>query len=229
MLLKLLRNSAVNFFGLVARVGLHRISPFDRLFLVSYALYKEHIEGGPVDRLRDYVSQGSLVIDVGSNVGFFCQRFAKWVGDDGMVIALEPEEHNFSILVRALRKGGVLHRVRTLKAVATVESGTAFLEINPLHPADHKLSLGDTGLPVDAVTLDELVGEVNSLRPSLIKIDVQGAEMLVLMGADNTLRDHGPALFVELHEEGLNRFGSSVSAIVSYLANQGYSAYWLAR
>jgi len=229
MLLKLLRNSAVDLFGLVAKVGLHRISPFDRLFLVSYAFYKEHIEGGPVDRLKDYVPQGSLVIDVGANVGFFCQRFAQWVGDDGMVIALEPEEHNFNTLVRALKKEGLSHRVQTLKAVAAAEPGTAFLEINPLHPADHKLALNDTGLSVDALTLDELVGKDNSPRPSLIKIDVQGAEMLVLMGAANTLRNHGPVLFVELHEEGLNRFGSSVTAILNHLSNQGYSAYWLER
>jgi FkbM family methyltransferase len=229
MLLKFLRDSVVNLFGLVARVGLHRVSPFDRLFLASYAIYKEHIEGGPVDRLKDYVSNGSLVIDVGANVGFFCRRFAKWVGEDGTVIALEPEEHNFNTLVRALRKDGLSHRVRALQAVAAAESGTALLEINPLHPADHKLSVNDTGLTVSAVTLDELVRENNSLRPSLIKIDVQGAEMLVLAGAANILRNHGPALFVELHEDGLNRFGSSAAAILGHLSQQGYSAYWLVR
>jgi FkbM family methyltransferase len=229
MLLNFLRDSVVNLFGLVARAGLHRISPFDRLFLASYALYKEYIEGGPVDRLKDYVSHGSAVMDVGANVGFFCRRFANWVGDGGVVIALEPEDYNFNTLVRALRKDGVLHRVRTLKAVAAAASGTTFLEINPLHPADHKLSLNETGLPVDSVTLDELVADDNSLRPSLIKIDVQGAEMLVLKGAANILRRYGPALFVELQEEGLKRFGTSASEILGHLASQGYLAYWLER
>ena len=229
MMLKLLRNLAVNSFGLVAGLGLHRLFPFDRAFLASYGLYKEYVEGGPIDRLKDYVPQGSLVIDVGANVGFFSRRFARWVGEGGAVIALEPEDYNYDNLVRALRRDGLLQRVQALKAVAAAKSGTTFLEINPIHPADHKLSLGGAGLLVNAVTLDELVGPDGSLRPSLIKIDVQGAEMLVLAGATNTLRNHGPALFVELHEEALNRFGSSVSKILNHLSSQGYSAYWLTR
>jgi FkbM family methyltransferase len=228
MLQNVLRNSAVSLFGLIAKAGLHRVPPFDRLFLGCYALYKQYVEGGPVDRLKDYVPAGSLVIDVGANVGFFCRRFAEWVGDGGLVIALEPEQHNFDTLVQALKKDGLLRRVQALKAVAAAQSGAALLEINPLHPADHKLSVDNTGVSVDAVTLDELVAE-RARAISLIKIDVQGAEMLVLAGAANILRTQGPALFVELHEEGLNRFSTSTAAILGHLARQNYAAYWLAR
>jgi FkbM family methyltransferase len=146
-----------------------------------------------------------------------------------MVIALEPEDHNFNTLVRVLRNEGLSHRVRAVRAVAAATSGPAFLEINPLHPADHKLSVDDAGVPVDAVTLDELVAGHSSFRTSLIKIDVQGAEMLVLKGAANVLRAHGPALFVELHEEGLNRFGTSTAEILGLLSDEGYTAHWLLR
>ena len=95
--------------------------------------------------------------------------------------------------------------------------GMTHLEINPLHPADHKLSRDGTGLPVTAVTLDELVRDKGHLRPALVKIDVQGAEMLVLKGADNILDIAGPALFIELHEDGLRKFDTSVSAILDHL------------
>jgi hypothetical protein len=44
-----------------------------------------------------------------------------------------------------------------LKAVAAAESGMTHLELNPLHPADHKLSRDGAGQPVNAVTLDALV------------------------------------------------------------------------
>src|SRR5437899_2286092 len=72
-----------------------------------------------------------------------------------------------------------------------------------------------------------LVRDQSHLTLSLIKIDVQGAEMLVLEGAASTLQTLQPALFVELHEEGLNRFGTSVAAILAHLAGRGYQAYWL--
>lgn len=229
MLQSYTRDAAVKLFGLIARMGVHRSPLFNRVFLASYNVYKEYVEAGPIDRLKDYVPIGSLVIDVGANVGFFSRRFAKWVGDGGRVISIEPEERNYQSLVSALTREGVLNRVQVLKAVAAAEPGTSFLEINPIHPADHKLSRDGAGLPVSAVTLDDLVKETGSLRPALVKIDVQGAEMLVLMGAEAVLREAGPALFIELHEEGLNKFGTSVSAILDRLSDHGYTAYWLMR
>jgi FkbM family methyltransferase len=229
MLESFLRNSAVKLFGLATKLGLQRLPLFDRVFLALYGLYKAHFEAGPIDRLREFVPDGSLVIDVGANVGFFSLRFARWVGDAGKVIAIEPEQHNFDSLILALKRAGILGRVDGLQAVATDQPGMTFLEINPLHPADHKLSRDGTGLSVTAVTLDGLVPDKGRLRPALVKIDVQGAEMLVLRGASGILKAAAPALFIELHEAGLNRFETSVSAILDHLADLGYQAYWLMR
>lgn len=228
MFQSLVRDAAVKLFGLVAALGLQRFGPFNRLFLAAYGFYKRHVEAGPIDRLQEFVPPGSLVIDVGANVGFFALRFAKWVGTAGKVIAIEPEEQNCANLTRALARNQVAGRVDVRKAVAAAAPGPMLLEINPLHPADHKLSRDGTGLAVEAVTVDGLVQESGSV-PSLIKIDVQGAEMLVLEGAASVLRMSHPALFIELHEEGLNRFGTSVAAILAHLGALGYRPYWLKR
>jgi hypothetical protein len=82
-------------------------------------------------------------------------------------------------------------------------------------------------LPVSAVTLDQLSQDHPALRLALVKIDVQGAEMMVLKGADRILKDAKPALFIELSEEGLGRFGSSVDEILKHLTGSGYAAFWL--
>ncbi len=229
MVQNLIRSSAVRFFGVIVKLGVRRLPFFDRTFLALYGEYKKHFEAGPVDRLREFVPPASIVIDVGANVGFFTLRFAEWVGAAGEVISIEPEQHNYDILTASLDRSGLSERVRTLKAAATAVAGVARLEINPLHPADHKLSRDGTGLPVDGVTLDDLVNDARHLRPGLVKIDVQGAEMLVLLGASNILRVAAPALFIELHEEGLEKFGTSVSAILNHLSGLGYAAYWLMR
>ena len=218
MLQSLIRDSAVKLFALIAKLGLDRIPAFNRVFLAFYAIYKRYFEAGPIDRLKDFVPDGCLVIDVGANVGFFSLRFARWVGESGEVIAIEPEARNYDSLISALGRANVLNRVHALKAVAAAAPGTMLLEINPLHPADHKLSRDGSGLPVSAVTLDELVQDKRHQRPALVKIDVQGAEMLVLMGASGILETAAPALFIELHEEGLNKFGTSVSAILDHLS-----------
>lgn len=228
MLESLVKNFAVRLFGAVAWLGIHRLPPFDRIFLALYAAYKTHFEAGPIERLRDFVPAGSTVIDVGANVGFFALRFAQWVGD-GEVIAIEPEETNYRTLVAATKRAGVTGKVRVLKAVAAAAAGTTYLEINPAHPADHKLSRDGTGVAVDAVRLDDLLESKGALRPSLVKIDVQGAEMLVLQGSPDILRLAKPALFIELSEEALRSFGSSVSEIINHLSALGYEAYWLMR
>ncbi|MEO8320602.1 MAG: FkbM family methyltransferase [Bradyrhizobium sp.] len=229
MLAIFIRNSAVRLFALTARLGLQRIPLFNRIFLALYPTYKKYFEAGPVDRLRDFVPEGALVIDVGANVGFFSLRFADWVGDTGKVIAIEPEQRNYAHLVAAIDRLGLARRVETLKAVAAAESGQIFLEINALHPADHKISRDGTGLPVDAVTLDQLVPDKATSRPALVKIDVQGAEMMVLNGAAGLLALAGPALFIELEEAGLNRFGASIAAVLDHLSAYGYEPYWLQR
>jgi FkbM family methyltransferase len=224
---KLLKQSAVWLFAKATKLGVHRLPGFDRFFLALYAVYKSRLEAGPIDRLHEYMPSGSIAIDVGANVGFFTRRFARWVGD-GEVIAIEPEQRNFRALRSALEQDGLSQRVRTLQAAAAATAGPMYLEINPIHPADHKLSRDGTGIAVDAVRLDDLIDNKGPLRPSLIKIDVQGAEMLVLQGAPDILRIARPTLFIEL-SEGLEIFGSSTSALLEHLATFGYEAYWLMR
>jgi hypothetical protein len=94
MFRSLIKNSAVQLFGLAAKLGVHRLPMFERVFLVLYAGYKRHFEAGPIERLQEFIPPGSLVIDVGANVGFFSLRFAQWVGLGGEVIAIEPEARN---------------------------------------------------------------------------------------------------------------------------------------
>jgi hypothetical protein len=82
---------------------------------------------------------------------------------------------------------------------------------------------------VEAVTLDELVHDKGRLRPSLIKIDVQGAEMLVLQGTADILKVSRPALFVELSENALAQFETSASTVLDHLLQQDYLPHWLVR
>ncbi|MER9865345.1 FkbM family methyltransferase [Mesorhizobium sp. M0185] len=229
MLKVFLRDSAIRLYVLTAKLGLQSLPLFHRAYLALYPLYKRYFEAGPIDQLREFVPDGSLVIDVGANVGFFSLRFAEWVGDGGKVIAIEPEDQNYSGLICALERAGLLGRVEALRVVAAAEPGTTFLEINPLYPADHKLSQNGTGVPVTAVTLDGLLADKGPRCPALVKIDVQGAELLTLQGMIEILRFARPALFVELSDQGLNKFGASVLVVLRLLSDNGYEAYWLTR
>jgi hypothetical protein len=72
-----------------------------------------------------------------------------------------------------------------------------------------------------ASTIDELVG-LHTLRPALIKIDVEGAEYLVFKGARETLRAHRPVILSELADELLAGFGSTSRDVIRLLEAEGY-------
>jgi FkbM family methyltransferase len=197
------------------------------LFETAYEIYKTVIEAGPVGHLQHLVSPGSMVIDVGANVGFFTRRFARWVGPTGRVLALEPEPHNLSRLRVRLLRDGLSDIVETIEAAATEQAGTALLDLNPDNPADHRL--GQSGLPVACVTVDELVARHGGRPLSLIKIDVQGSEHRVIAGASKTLAQFRPALFIEVDDAHLRLGGSSAEALVTMLAGLDYRPHRLLR
>jgi FkbM family methyltransferase len=197
-----------------------------RAFESAYLAYKRLIEAGPVDRLRPTVSPGSTVIDVGANIGFFALRFGRWVGPDGRVIAIEPESRNMATLRRRVQAARLQRVVLCVQAAASDRSGQVRLALNPAHPGDHRIA--DEGEPVRAVTIDELTAG-NTRKVALVKIDVQGAEMMVLTGARRLIETHRPAIFVEIANGPLERFGSSGDELVETIAALNYTGHTLTR
>jgi hypothetical protein len=97
------------------------------------------------------------------------------------------------------------------------------LAINPFHPADHRI--GEEGLAVRAWTIDELVAARGWPAISLVKIDVQGAEVRVLRGARATIARFHPPLFVEVDDRALEEAGFSADLLFDEIERQGYRAY----
>lgn len=219
-------DALVRLYGRATQGGvLHRPRP-RRAYESVYLAYKRLIEAGPVDGLRGLVGTGSTVFDVGANIGFFSLYFARWVGPEGRVIAIEPEARNAASLRRRVARAGMSDVVTCVRAAAADRTGQVNLALNPGHPGDHHIA--DNGEPVRAVTLDELAAD--DPRPvTLVKIDVQGAESMVLAGAHRLIRLHRPAIFVEVHEPSLIRLGSSRHELIGTLVALGYSGHRLTR
>jgi len=204
----------------VQATGLLSTSPGRWLFETAYGAYKLILEAGDVRALRPYLAPDSLAIDVGANIGFFTTRFARWSSGTGKVLAIEPEDHNFSRLERVVRRAGLEHRVSLVQGVAAESAGELKLAINPNHPGDHKI--GPEGVAVKAYTLDDLWRQSERLPVSLIKIDVQGGETRVIRGATHILVTFHPALFVEVDPAALEAMGSSASELLDELSRHGY-------
>ncbi len=197
------------------------------MFNVTYTFYKQTIEAPYINMLLQYIPPGSTVVDVGANIGFFTLRFARQVGPQGTIVAIEPESLNFKELSQRVIRASLTDRV-ALRQIALADThGKLHLKIDPHHPANHQLS--GEGIPVDVTTLDLLMEERGNPAVAFIKIDVQGAELKVLKGAQHTIERCYPALFVEVYDEGLQAFQTSARELIELLTAHGYGIYQLSR
>ncbi len=78
--------------------------------------------------------------------------------------------------------------------------------------------------PRSQIALDDFCTE-HRLAPDVIKIDVEGAELLVLRGARSTLAQHKPILFLSVHPTHLEAMGQSVEELAGLLRELGYEAH----
>jgi FkbM family methyltransferase len=214
-------------YRLAVQSGILKLPGMRTMFEASYGLYKRFMEARYVALLREHVEPGTTVVDVGANVGFFTRYFADWTGPTGRVLAIEPEAGNVERLRAMIRSRRLDAIVEPFHAAAAERPGPLALTIDPYHPAGHFLS--DTGVPTAGVTVDDLVRRHSQRRVSLLKIDVQGAELRVLQGATWTLETSRPVLLVELEEKALRLQGASVETVVQFLASYGYRGRLLSR
>jgi FkbM family methyltransferase len=156
------------------------------------------------EALHRTVTPGATVFDIGANIGFFALLAARLAGERGRVIAFEPVPEVAGYARAAAVSNGVADRVDVRTQAVAEHAGTAALHVVAEPSWSHLASRGrhpDTvaTIDVEVVTLDGLL-DAGQPVPDVIKLDVEGAEVEVLRGAARLLREHRPALIVELHE-----------------------------
>ena len=160
-----------------------------------------------------------VVIDVGANIGTHTVFFSKKVAAGGMVYALEPQRITFEFLCANLALNGLVNVIPLQVGAGDLPGETIVPTLDPsivqnfagLNIEGH--SAGDLVkvLPLDALELK---------RCNLIKIDVEGMELKVLRGAERTIRNCRPFLFVENHTP------EGSPEMLQMLSELGYDCWW---
>jgi FkbM family methyltransferase len=157
-------------------------------WLGTYELEKQVV-------MKRVVKPGMTVFDIGANAGFYTLFFSRLVGDRGQVWAFEPLPENGHNILRHIRLNR-LQNVTLLQAAVSDRIGAVGF-------AAEDNSTGAIAQRGDFITptfsLDYLVCNQVIPAPDLIKIDVEGAEYLVLEGARLLLNQQKPMLFIALH------------------------------
>lgn len=178
------------------------------------------------------VHPGDIVYDIGANVGAYCVPIAKAIGG-ARVFAFEPIELN-AALIRVSLLVNRLHNVELNRMCVSDVSGTVQFS---LAEDSAYSSMLDTGRKVEveklscpAVSLDDFCADASHPPPNVMKIDVEGAELKVLEGAARLFEaeERRPKLvLIELYDQNLNAFGTSIDQILRRMTGWGYRAYVL--
>jgi FkbM family methyltransferase len=153
------------------------------------------------DILHSLIVPGDWVIDVGANVGHYTKRLSDLVGQEGRVIAFEPVPQTFSMLssnVQYFRHSNTtLLNVALSNKCAVVNMEIPSFDTGLKNFYGARLTAGDSSFPVVQVMTIPLDSLEIPIRIALVKIDVEGHELLALGGMVQLLRRDRPTLIVE--------------------------------
>jgi FkbM family methyltransferase len=183
--------------------------------------------------LRGLVRPGDVVFDAGANIGLHVRFFVQ-IFRASNVVAFEPMSQNLAVLRKNIRLGHCEKHVQLVPVALADFDGEDAFQIDDVSTAGGSLNVITHGEPcqprkqygfgpltetVTVARIDALVNRGQVPVPALIKVDVEGAEALLLRGAIETLVKYAPNLVIELH-------GPEVAqAVVKLLLEVGYHVF----
>ncbi len=193
-------------------------SEMERWRIISLGSEEEFLRGFLAE-----VRAGDMVFDVGSCLGLYAIP-AACAG--AQVVAFEPDPSFRSALARNVELNKLTRCIRIVDwAVADSEGTTTLFTDGTTGPSPSLARVGERGaVVVGTDSLDNAIRRGDLPMPDLVKMDIEGAEILALRGMTGLLTapDAPRRLFVELHPVFLPRFGSCAEECTSLLASLGY-------
>jgi len=208
-----------------------RIIPGDQL---SRALFVSgRYEPNTLCVLRRFLRPGDVCFDVGANAGVISLAASQWVAPSGHVYSFEPSEREFARLLDNLDLNAN-SAVTPVRAALCDSSGRVPLRVavsshGGLNTLGNRFAYDNVDVvgveTVEALTIDEFVSRNGIERVAVIKLDVEGAEGAALLGGRRVLREHRPALIVEVFAQALAANAWTVDNLQRLLREAGYRLF----
>lgn len=196
--------------------------------------------------LGRFVGPGDVCVDIGASYGTYTVPLARLASPGGWVHAFEPRSRSRAVLagaVAGLTRGNVtVHPVALADhdGVETIVTprrrwllpvpGRTFLK-GPLGDGYYDDFAGEFGgaseRAIDVRTLDGFVRDGRIARVDLVKIDVEGAELRVCRGAEETLTRFRPVVVCEVEDRHTRKYGHGADEVLAWFEGHGYRAHVL--
>jgi FkbM family methyltransferase len=199
--------------------------------VLSKLIYEGNFELDEISFVNNTLKDGDVFIDIGSNIGLFSLIASNLVGRNGKVISFEPSPKTFKRLEENIELNE-LQNVKLNNIGLSDKKGTL-----KLHVSENGHDAWDTfatdinnikyqnSIEVNINTLDNEIENIGVNNIKLIKIDVEGWEKFVLLGAIETIKKFSPILLIEFTAENTENAGYNVLEIYDIVTNLGYRWY----
>jgi FkbM family methyltransferase len=187
--------------------------------------------------LGTILAPGDTVIDIGAHVGYFSMLAATLVGPGGRVFSFEPEPRNYAHLLDHIELNGACNVCPMHMAVGATPSiaeffvnsdndgGHALWEVGR-HPFNEQTRLAPQSRKVYVTSLDTMFGDRDMRSLKAIKIDAEGAEFAILVGARTLIAaTRIPFIVAEINRFGLESMGASEQMLRGLMEEMGYETY----
>lgn len=169
-------------------------------------------------RFAPYVRPGGCFVDVGAHCGYWTLWGSRRAGPTGLVVAIEPLPENVRTLNQHRALNALMLQTQTVHGAAGATDGGSVRLARPTTTDEaHIVAEGEPGILVPAVTVDA-IASLGGLRPTAVKIDVEGAELDVLRGMELVCARYHPAIHLSAHGDEIR------SAVPGALAQLGYAS-----
>jgi len=180
----------------------------------------------------DLLSEGGTFYDIGANGGYMSVSVGHHFGGNINVVAVEPQPRLAKLVVISMLVNGldkfevfpVLLGDSERQEHLHVSADTTHASIKS-RAAESKIFEVKSTISVPMITLDEMVKTHKLPVPDVIKLDVEGAELLVIKGGADTLRSTKPAIVFE-SDTNMVRFGYSRQDMMLALLDFGYDTFY---
>jgi FkbM family methyltransferase len=187
----------------------------------GYWYHGKNREKPQMDTFKTIIKEGDTVIELGAHIGYISLYFSKLAGPSGKLYVFEPGANNLPY-TRANLANSKIKNIELIEKAVSDENGTATFYLENITGQSNSLvkdyrvtkkiqsktftSLQKNAVEVETIRLDDFVKQRNIKKLDFVKIDIEGAEYMAIMGMQQILDELRPTMMIEVTENHVALF-----------------------
>jgi FkbM family methyltransferase len=192
-------------------------------------VFQNDYEFNETSLVKQLIKPGSIVIDIGSNFGWYSIIFSQLVGVSGKIFSFEPvpetyEELNSNVKLNSCKN------IKTFNLALGNEEGSVNFgvpEFDGSSGASSQFLKCKKQIQVAMRKLDEIIEEQNITNINFIKADIEDGELNMLHGSEKILNKFKPDIMIEIVDMHCDRFGYAPIDVYQFLLSKGYNGLFI--